>query len=70
MVDLVECHSGYEYPQRPRAIYSDGVRHPVKSIIAEWRTPEGKNFRVENLNGDLFELFFDQKSKTWTNTAI
>jgi len=70
MVDPVECHSGYEYPQRPTAIYWNGVRHQIKSITAEWRTPEGKYFRVEIMKGTLFELFFEQETNHWTIKEI
>jgi len=59
MVDPVECHSGYEYPQRPMAISWNGMQHQVKLIIAEWRTPEGRFFRVESMDGNLFELSLD-----------
>lgn len=44
--------------------------HQIESIIAEWRTPRGKTFRVECENGNLFELFFDQRLKKWTITEI
>lgn len=42
----VECYSGNTYAQRPRAVHIDGVRFLVEEILGEWKTPEGRSFRV------------------------
>jgi hypothetical protein len=42
----VECYSGNTYAQRPRAVYLNGVRFLVDDILREWKTPEGRSFRV------------------------
>jgi hypothetical protein len=70
MDTLVECYSGHEYPERPSAIYWEGVRCPIKKVIAEWRTPLGKIFRVQVLNGCCFELVYEQDFDTWKINAI
>jgi hypothetical protein len=61
----VECHSGYTYAQRPTAIHWEGQRCRVDAIMSEHNTPQGKNFRVRAVNGDIFTLLFDYKDKTW-----
>jgi len=56
--DRVECHSGYEYAQRPIAFYWEGDRLEIEEIIASWRHPDGKCFSVRAVNNDLFDLAF------------
>jgi len=67
---MVECHSGYDYAERPVAFYWDGQRIEVETILAEWRTPNHKGFRVQSPKGRVFELFFDQVSDTWEIVAM
>jgi hypothetical protein len=62
---VVECHSGYTFPDRPKAIYKDNERLEVETIETEWRSPEGKFFRVKTMNGSIFELFYDEASDNW-----
>jgi hypothetical protein len=62
---LVECHSGYEYAQRPLALRWQGERLEIEQVEAEWRTPGGKRFRVRARNGLVFELFYDELSDDW-----
>ncbi len=67
----VECYSGYEYPQRPQAIWWQGERFEVADIIENRRTPQGKYFRVSVSANDregqswFFELFYDESNDTW-----
>ena len=44
--DLVECHSGYEYAERPVALHWQGQRLEIEAVEAEWRIPGGRCFRV------------------------
>ena len=66
MTDLiVECYSGHTYAERPKTFFQDGKRFEIQTIEAEWRSPEGKHFRVKTKNGDVFELIYDQTSDSW-----
>lgn len=65
MIDLVECHSGNEYAERPVAVNWQGSRLEVEALEDQWRTPQGKSFRVRVRDGRRFELAFDELSNNW-----
>ena len=65
MVDIVECHSDYTYAERPVAFIWKGTRLEIKEIVREWRHPLGKGFRVRTLDGQEFELSFEDSSNEW-----
>lgn len=66
--DLVECHSGYEYAQRPVALYWEGKRFAIEAVEAEWRGPGGRFFRVRIFGGWVFELFYSDFDDEWRVT--
>ena len=33
-------------------------KYEVKTVIAEWKTPEGKHFMVSTTSGDEFEIIY------------
>ncbi len=66
MDTLVECHSGYEYPQRPKAVFWRGRKRLVHIIIAEWNEPESKGFRVMLENGTVLDLIYNIDQDEWT----
>ena len=61
----VECRAGHAYPERPTAFTWDGERHRVEMILAEWRTPEQKVFRVRTEQGAVFELAYEFSRAIW-----
>lgn len=65
MSEVVECHSGYDYADRPTAFHWEGVRKVIEEVLDSWRTPEGKCFRVKTSDLKLFELCYDQASEDW-----
>ena len=65
MTQPVECHSGYEYAERPVAIHWQGDRLEIECIGARWRSPEGRHFRVQTTDGQFFEIFYDEQSDVW-----
>jgi hypothetical protein len=67
--ELVECHSGYEYAQRPTALRWQGERLEVEAVEAEWRIPGGRRFRVRTRNGLVFELFYGELYDEWRITS-
>jgi hypothetical protein len=65
MTEMVECHSGHTYAQRPRAFIWDDERLEIEAITAEWQTPENKHFRVITKHGQTFELVYDFAGDKW-----
>lgn len=63
--DLVECHSGYEYAERPIALHWQGQRLEIAEIEAQWRIPGGRRFRVRTSDERIFELFYGELYDEW-----
>jgi hypothetical protein len=63
--DLVECHSGYTYGERPTALIWEGERFLVEAVLAVWRIPAGRCFRVRTVDGRVFELFYGELYGEW-----
>jgi len=63
--DPVECHSGFEYADRPVALHYQGERFEITEIIARWRIPGGRCFRVMTVVGRTFELFYGELYDEW-----
>ncbi|HLB63677.1 MAG: hypothetical protein A2Z66_05545 [Chloroflexi bacterium RBG_13_66_10] len=64
-MDLVECHSGYTYGERPIAFQWEGERLRVAEVEATWRLPGGRRFRVRAEDGRVFELFYGELYDEW-----
>jgi len=65
MGQLVESYSGIEYPETPRALYWHGERLEISEILGSWRTPDGKGFRVQTEDQQVFELFYAEDKQEW-----
>lgn len=63
--EIVECHSEFEYPERPVAFTWQGERIHIDEIVAQWRTPNGKRFRVSCEDGRAFEIVFTEDTDQW-----
>jgi hypothetical protein len=63
--EIVECHSGYTYAERPIALRWEGERLPIVEIEAHWRIPGERRFRVRVEDGRVFELFYGELSDEW-----
>ncbi|HNR46772.1 MAG TPA: hypothetical protein PKH92_05305 [Anaerolineaceae bacterium] len=70
MSDPVECHSGFEYAERPIALTWEGQRLEIAAIESTWRIPGGKCFRVCTANGQTFELFYGELYDEWRINPI
>lgn len=70
MSDLVECHSGYEYAERPTALNWEGQRLEIEKIEDQWRIPGGRCFRVQTSGGRRFELFYGELYDEWRVNEI
>lgn len=61
----VECRSGATYAERPTALYWEQDRLEVEEILAQWRTPGGRVFRVLATDGRVFELSYEEAADRW-----
>jgi hypothetical protein len=64
-VDSVECRSDSEYADRPLALTWQGRRLEVAEILASWRGPGEKGFRVKTTDGQAFELAYRELPDEW-----
>jgi hypothetical protein len=60
MTEIVECHSGSAYGEKPTAFTWQGQQFTVLEILSQGRTPLAKWFRVRTEAGDLFELSYNE----------
>jgi hypothetical protein len=65
MKEIVECHSGYTYAERPVALQWGDERLTIEEIEAQWRIPGGRRFRVRVEDGRVFELFYGELYDEW-----
>ena len=65
MCGLVECHSGFEYAERPTALYWHEQRLVIAEILDNRRTPVGKTFRVRIQDDRVFELSYLEMQDEW-----
>ena len=65
MMDIVECRSDTEFAERPLALIWDGTRYEIAEIVARWRGPNEKGFRVKTANGSAFELTYREVPDEW-----
>ena len=64
-MDIVECRSDSEYAERPLSLIWEGRRFEIAEILARWRGPGEKGFRVKTANGQAFELTYREIADEW-----
>jgi hypothetical protein len=64
MPDLVAVHSGSAYAEYPLRFEFQGETLAVDEVLARWRTPAGKHFRVLAARA-LFDLVYDEAQDQW-----
>lgn len=64
-MDTVECRSDSEYAERPLAMKWNGQRYEIAGILARWRAPDEKGFRVKTTDGQIFELIYREGPDEW-----
>ncbi len=64
-MDAVECRSDSEYAERPLALTWEGRRLEIAEILASWRGPGEKGFRVKTVDGLAFELAYRELPDEW-----
>jgi hypothetical protein len=65
MNDIVECHSDFEYAEKPVALTWKDQRLEISEIVERWRIPGAKCFRVRTTDGQIFELFYGELYDEW-----
>jgi hypothetical protein len=68
--ELVECHSGYIYAERPVALHWENQRLEITEILARWRIPGGRRFRVRVADERVFELFYGELYDEWRISLV
>ena len=69
-MDIVECLSGNEYADRPLALTWGRQKLEIAAIIAQWHGPNEKGFRVQAVNGQVFELIYREVPDEWNVRPI
>jgi hypothetical protein len=70
MAERVECRADLDYADTPLALVWDGRRLVIDEVLARWRIPVGKGFRVRTVENRLFELFYDETKEDWHIQAL
>jgi len=65
MMEIVECRSDSEYAERPLSLTWEGYRYEIAEIVARWRGPAEKGFRVKTVNGYAFDLTYREIPDEW-----
>lgn len=60
-----EPGSRTEYAERPLSLTWQGRRYEIAEILARWRGPGEKGFRVKTIDGFAFELTYQELSDDW-----
>ena len=61
----MDCGTDGDYAGRPLAIHWQGRREAVKIVLAVWRTPEGKCFRVVTEADNVLDCIFSETDEEW-----
>jgi hypothetical protein len=64
-MDTVACRSNVEYAETPVSLIWQGQRLAITQVMARWREPGGKGFRVQTSDGGLFSLLYNEVNDTW-----
>lgn len=64
-MDTVECRSDSEYAERPLALTWQGQWLEIAEIIATWRGPGEKGFRIKTVKGTAFDLAYHEIPDEW-----
>ncbi len=64
-MEIVECHSGFAYADRPVALTWQGERQVIAEILSQGRTPQARWFRVRTVDGRSFRLTYSEDRDEW-----
>lgn len=63
--DPVECRSDSSFAERPLSLIWQGQRLEIAEVLARWRGPVDKGFRVQTADKQVFELTYRELSNEW-----
>ena len=69
-MNTVECRSDSTFAERPLSVIWLGRRYEVADIIARWRGPEEKGFRVTTTDSQVFEITYREIPDEWNVQPI
>ncbi len=64
-MEIVECHSGFTYAERPVSLIWNNQRLEVDSILATWLAPGERHFKVRTRDQAIFELIYQDEKDEW-----
>ena len=64
-MNTVECRSDSTFAERPLSLIWDGCRYEIAEIVARWRGPSEKGFRVKTTDGQAFDLTYREVPDEW-----
>lgn len=65
MMNAVECRSDTAFAERPLSLTWQGCKYEIAEIIARWRGPAERGFRVKTTDGCAFELTYWEIPDEW-----
>ena len=65
MMNTVECRSDSEYAERPLSLTWQGHSYEIAEIVARWRGPSERGFRVKTTDGLAFDLTYRELPDEW-----
>jgi len=65
MSEIVECRSDGDYAGRPIRIQWQGKFLVVAEVLANWRTPQGKHYRVITRDNRAFDCQYSEVDDRW-----
>lgn len=69
-MNVVECRSDSTFAERPLSLMWQGRKYEIAEIIARWRGPAEKGFRVKTTSGYAFELTYREIPDEWNVQPI
>ena len=64
-MNTVECRSDSTFAERPLSLTWDGYHYEIAEIVARWRGPSEKGFRVKTTDGQAFDLTYREVPDEW-----
>ncbi|MBN2257674.1 MAG: hypothetical protein JW704_07605 [Anaerolineaceae bacterium] len=65
MSELVQCHSGFRYADRPVSFLWESNKYKITRIIQEGKTEGGLSFTVATKSDSVFRLLYDECNDQW-----
>jgi len=68
MAIRVQCHAGYRGAEEPRSFDLGDRRIEVVDIIDRWIAPDHRYFKVQDADGSVYILRYDNMADEWEMT--